>query len=442
MTVAPAEFRRIALRVSGAQHDLAVPKGDALAQALTAVGVQLGAGDRVFSPEGAQIDTALPAAELREGGLYSVVSAASTSVERDAAFEARRVRTAPWALATFAAVTALVAVLVDAPGWRLTAGLICVAAALVTALVWGRRERASWPLLASMVLAAAAGALLVPARVEHLESTRAASAWLAIAVLAGFLMVSARSARLRAAAAALVAVAAAVAAIVWAGRFAGWGLPECAMVLAAAAAVGVRAAPSLLVGVDEGYHIDYGRFMVLRWTVRGRVPEYRAEVAGPEVRERIGLAEARLEITVLVLSLLAALGLPAAALPLTGDGLAEQIAAAVFAVCVPAALMLSSRRTAARRLRLPPRVAVAVGLAGFVGVLALHADPALLLAVGGILFAVGLVAAAVVVPLTRGGRSLGWSRLADVADSLAVALCLPAALLAAGTLNMLRGALV
>ena len=55
------------------------------------------------------------------------------------------------------------------------------------------------------------------------------------------------------------------------------------------------------------------------------------------------------------------------------------------------------------------------------------------------LFAVGLTAVAVIIPISRGASSLVWSRFGDAFEWLAVALALPAALLYANALSLLRG---
>ena len=47
--------------------------------------------------------------------------------------------------------------------------------------------------------------------------------------------------------------------------------------------------------------------------------------------------------------------------------------------------------------------------------------------------------AAAIVPMGRGARSLVWSRVGDVFEWLAVVLALPAGLLAADTIGVLRG---
>ena len=54
--------------------------------------------------------------------------------------------------------------------------------------------------------------------------------------------------------------------------------------------------------------------------------------------------------------------------------------------------------------------------------------------------AVGLLVVAVSLPIGRGWRSVGFSRLADIVEKLATVLALPAALVAAGAIQVFRAA--
>lgn len=445
MTTAQPQLRRIALRAAGVQHDLVLPQGDALAHALAAAGVRLGPADRVLDPGGMTIDVATPAAKLREGGLYSVTSPAVLAGRRARAVSATAVPSLAWALAALGATSTALALLLPESPLRWAAAALLAVSAVLVATAWGARtdERTSvagfgLPLL----LAAAAGALGVPGPITAAIPGRIAMACTGAAILGALLMVSAREPRIRAAAGPVVAISGVLAGLALLSPMLRWDAAQLAIVVGGAAVVGVRAAPSLLVGVDEGYHIDYGRFMVLRWTVRGRVPEFREHVEERAVRGTVSRAEARLEVTLQLFSLLAALGIALLALPVTGDDLIAAIAAMVAIVCMPVGLLLTSRRTSAQALRRPPRIAAVIGLTGFAVVFAVRGDAFATLIVGGVLLVAALVAAGMVLPVARGHRSLAWSRTGDLVDSIAVAFALPASLLAAGTLVLLRGVLV
>lgn len=445
MNSAATQLRRIALRAAGKQHDLVVPRGDALAHVLATAGVHLGPHDQVLGPDGTVIDPATTAAVLREGGLYSVTHSAHVADRaRSRADQAGSVRTLPWVLVACALAAALVAVAAgDAASRWVAAGVIALAAVLTT-LAWAQQAAKNnnfLTLATPLALGVLAGVLSVPAGVDDAASFAIAMGAAGAATLAALLAVATKHSRIRAGASAVVVIAMLVAALALASPSLRWSPAQLAVVLAAASVLALRALPSLLVNVDEGYFIDYGKFMVLRWTVRGRVPEYIPLVEADRVRQLVSNAEARLRVSTLLLSLLVAIGLPAAAILLAGGDLLVQISAIAFLVLAPLGMVLTSRRTVSSELRNPPRIAVLVGLllcavgigSGLIGLTAS-------VAAGALLFA-ACVAAVLSVSAARGSRSLGWSRTADIVDSMAVALVLPAGFLAAGTFDLLRGAL-
>jgi hypothetical protein len=67
------------------------------------------------------------------------------------------------------------------------------------------------------------------------------------------------------------------------------------------------------------------------------------------------------------------------------------------------------------------------------------AGPLFLTVLAGAALLLGVAIAAAIVPMGRGARSLVWSRVGDVFEWLAVVLALPAGLLAADTIGVLRG---
>lgn len=434
-------LRRIALDAAGNRHDLVVPRNEALAGALAAVGVHLASDDRVLGPDGSIVDTATVAGDLREGGLYCVAGPPSaTSDVRDAAADPLRVSAVPWALAGFGAAASLLST--ELPGVRwITVIVLVLVAVTVTVSVGIRPGFRAAGVVAPLALAGvAAGLAVLPIAVDTPVLIIAVGG-AAVTVLAALLGFVASSPKLRAAAMPLVVISAVFTAAALVAPSLGWSAPQLLIVTAAGATVGVRAAPSLLVGVDPGYHIDYGRFMVLRWTVRGRVPEFIDRVDRERVNGLVSAAEAKLESTVLLLSVLAAMGIPVAVVPLTSGDPVQIVSGSLFVLWVMLGLLLTSRRTAARRLRTPPRVAVLAGVL----LLAVLSAPQLAAGIGivvaGAALLVALGAAAAILPLARGERSLGWSRTGDIVDSIAVALVLPAGVLAAGTLNLLQGVL-
>lgn len=434
-------LRRIALDAAGDRHDLVVPQNEALAGALAAVGVHLGAEDRVLGPDGSVVDTATAVRDLREGGLYAVAGApAEGSARAVSAERSSGVSPLPWALTGFGVAAAAMAGAVPQLRWATVVVLALAAVAAVLSSALGRREQGA-AVAAALGLGGAAAAVAVWPSVVDTPGLAIAVGAAGVSVLAAMLGFAARSSRVRAAATPVIVVSALFAGLAMISPSLGWSPAQLLIVAAAAAAVGLRAAPSLLVGVDPGYHIDYGRFMVLRWTVRGRVPEFIERVDEQRVRAIVEAAEARLASTVAVLSVLAAAGIPAAVVPLSSGDLVQVISGALFATWMVLALLLTSRRTAAPRLRTPPRAAVAVGLLGLIVGLAPSVSGGAGTLVAGVVLAAGAIAAVVILPLARGERSLGWSRTGDIVDSIAVALVLPCGILAAGTLNLLQGVL-
>lgn len=437
------QLRRIALDAGGRRHDLAVPTGDALAAVLAAVGVHLGDGQRVLGPDGAVVDTGTPMTELREGGLYAVAGGAAAAPRGGAAGAGGAVAVLPWALGGLGLVSGILALGADAWRWPAVAVLGLAAAAALLAAGRARPGRALVVAAFGLgglaaALATTAGAGLGPGVDPGLAVAVAA---VAVTVTAGALMVVAEDDALRAAATPIVVISALFAALALLSPVLRWTPLQLLIAASAAAVIGIRAAPSLLVGVDPGYHLDYGRFMVLRWTVRGRVPEFIERVDEDRVRSIVAASEARLRSAIVLLSVIAAAGLPAAAQPLgSGDPVAA-IAAAVYVATAALALMLTSRRTSSPALRLPPRLAVLTGLLGLAALLAPRTPELAATVAAAALLLAALVAAGMIAPLARGDRSLGWSRTGDIVDSIAIAVVLPAGLLAAGTLHLLRGVL-
>lgn len=446
VTTETPQLRRIALLARGEQFDLVVPKNDALAHAIAAVGVHLGPGDRVVGPEGTALDPATAAEALREGGLYSVTSLAQ-GVARSRASTASDLdarRSLPWVVSACGITAALIALASAQAGSRLIAAVVLALAAVITLLAWALRSTEDTKLsgcAAPLLLAVAAGMLCLPISIENYASYVLATGAAGAALLASLMMVVARAQRVRAAATPIVVISVVVAVLGVLSPIIAWSPAQVALAVSGAAVLTLRALPSVLVKVDEGYHIDYGRFMVLRWTVRGRVPQHVSKVQTDQISKLVHNTEARLQTATVLLSVLAGLGFPAAALPISAENAVERVAALVFVVLLVLGMLMTSRRTVAPELRTPPRVATVIGLIVLAIILALGAQGQWIWLVAAVLAAVGAVIAVLSVSLARGNRSLGWSRMGDALDSLAIALVLPAGLLAAGTLELLRGVL-
>lgn len=451
MTSVTAPLRRIAVHTGGMQVDLVIPANDALGHALAVAGVSLQPGDRVHGPGGLPVDPATAASDLREGGLYAVTRGSAASAKDPLASRSPSGSAAiSWSVLAASGTAAVIAFSVDASLWRWITAAIVGLVGLLVALSCGARSTAKSPaseLLPSLVLGAIAGVLCAPRGTPGLN----AALWDEMFAFAlGFggaaLAAVVIAATSRAAAARAGATAAAVV-LVSAGVFAAvcpiieWGPREFFIVTAAAAVLAIRALPSLLVNADDGYYIDYSTHMSLRWTVRGRVPKYIERIDAARVRDLVVTAEFRLRVATLVLSMLTAPGIALSVLAIIEDSLVGRIGASVFVCASVAGLLLISRRTVELALRRPPRVAALVGVLGAVLMLVVAVSvPALAsLVVAGVLCLVAAIVAAGSVPMARSTRSLGWSRTGDIVEAIAVVVVLPAGLLAAGAIDVLRG---
>ncbi|WP_159806866.1 ROK family protein [Cellulomonas citrea] len=227
-------------------------------------------------------------------------------------------------------------------------------------------------------------------------------------------------------------------ALVWAVvLFVGWGPQVAAAVTVGAVPLALRALPSTLLDVPDGYFIDYEASMGTRWSIRGRVPADPGPVDGAGIGGQVQAATAARTSGTLVLSVLGAVSLPFAvpAEPAGGLVLGGRIA---LLICYATAMTLLARSVGVRGLHWAPRgsAAVAVVVGARLALDALPATGAALAACAALL--AGLVVAGLVVLVGRGARSLVLSRTADIAETLTIALSLPAGLLAGDLIDHLR----
>lgn len=441
------------MHAAGSRVDLVVPASDPLDHALAVAGVRLGPGDRVFGPGGVSVEPSTAAAQLLEGGLYSVAGVRSAeSLRGRGKANGAGLRLLPWALIALALAAAAVVLGSESAVLRWSAAAVIGLAALVSALVTAARATEAadaLELFPGMVLGAIAGVLGAPHGTAGTNGAiwdamfACALGFAGVALVAVLLSALGRVRVVRAAAATAALIASVAALLAAACPLIEWGLREFFIVAAAASVLMIRALPALLVNVDEGYSIDYGRFMALRWTVRGRVPKYVERVDGGEVRDMVAVTEARLRTATVMFAVLAVPGIALAVLPLTTGNLVERIGAGVFICLAIAGLMLVSRRTVAPMLKRPQRIAALAGAvaAAVMFAIAPAAPTEWLLPAAGVVLFAGVAVGAGSIALQRGARSLGWSRVGDIVEAIAVAMVLPAGLLAAGAIDVLRGVL-
>jgi hypothetical protein len=319
-------------------------------------------------------------------------------------------------------------------------GIAAIAAAVVWALRFDHAGAAPPIVMAApLALVAAATAAMVPDGLESVGQLRIAMGLLGAAVLALILAVSTSDASQRAGWATVSLLLLALAAVWGAALLLRMPVASAAAVTLGLVPIALRALPSTLVNVPDGMFIDYRHFMSNRWSVRGAIPDSPAVIAKADAERVVHASTARLLAGTLVLT-----GATIGAAPLAASGLTSgqplaAVGSAVLFVCVALALLLTPRHTTGRALRWLPRVAaITVVLAG-VAVIAGALGPAGGLLAGASVFAAAVVTALVTLPLSRGASSLVWSRVGDLVEWLAVALALPAALLAANSIELLRG---
>ncbi|MFZ4841596.1 hypothetical protein [Mycetocola saprophilus] len=447
-TKAAPALRRIAVRDADRRHDLVIPLGQTLAHALSVFGSDPVSGGRVFGPGGEEVAVRTPVADLREGGLYTIAR------ERPVSARERRLAAVPdgftrvgpwWVLLGCSILVGIISTGLDR--FRLTGALLLGIGAILGVFIaqlrpeHGERGGLGISFYTPVALAVIAALIGVPQTFAGSAQLAIAAAAAAAALICALTMVINTDTPRRAAASALVVVFAGLAVLWGLSILAGYGVSQAALVTLGFIPLLLRALPSALFTVDEGYQIDFGRFMTARWTVRGKVPEYRPTVEVPEVEGVVAEALARLRALTLVFSIIAALCFPAIAEPLLSDAAIQRWAALALLAFLPLSLLLGGRRVSGAAQRTPPRIAVMVGIilvsvpvmARLTGMIELGVAVGLLVG--------ALLAAAVIVPFSRNVRSLGWSRTGDIVESFALAFSPVAALLAAGTLTLLQGAL-
>ena len=450
MTVEIVERRRIVLQSEDRRFDLSLPFDETLDDALVLSGLSTADRFVTIGPGGFEIPGETECEDLIDGGLYALIDRTALAPQaRRAGATAGPSRADHGARWWMLAVSGLLLVAIFAQGagdplLRLLIGLLLVLGAISGAVAWARRDSAAGVrgilgVLAPILLSFAAGALLIPAGLEASAHLSAATGFLAAGITTAVIAVSARARPMRAAAGTATVLLVALASIWGLALLLRWGQAEAAAISLGLVPLGLRALPSSLVNLPEGYFIDYKHFMTSRWTVRGAIPESVGLLRPERITAVVDDSSARLIAGTAVLSLVAVLMTPLAFLREWPDDPIVVSGGIALLICVGLALLLTPRHTTSRILRWLPRAAAAAVfvVAGIQASVALGAGFQVLGAA--VLFAVGLTAVAVIIPISRGASSLIWSRFGDAFEWLAVALALPAALLYANALSLVRG---
>jgi len=448
MTRALPLRRHVSISVDSTTIDVAGGPDHTIAGAISALGIPFDTERfAVIGSDGAVIASSTPLAEIPDGARVSVVDR-SHVVGRSAGSGSERVDHAAlwWMLAATGAVLALAQIALLATSAERSrpaivaavVGLGALAAAFAVARVATRN--APIALTGAALLAFAAGAAMAP------DSTRALAlgvifGLVATAVVMTALVAVARNVTIRTTAA-TVATIAVVFATLWAlALYADWPMTTASAISVGLVAPGLKVLPATMLNVPEGYSISYRHFMSQRWSVRGDVPADPGPIALDVVTPMLAQSRARLVAGTASLSAAAVLFTPGMLPAIAADSAIVSWSALVALGSTVTVLALLPRTAPIAALRWLPRSAATIMLIE-IGLFAAH-DAGLPLRTAGIAGAlvVALLAGALIVPLGRGTRSLFWSRLTDVAERIAAVIALPAALLAADMLELVRTAM-
>jgi hypothetical protein len=445
---------RVGLQVGGRSYDVAIPAGVALYEVLREVGVDLGdPALAVVDSAGHQVDRySTTGDQLVDGSVLHVVSsaqvgrAASRAVRTDDPAATRPPTSAWWlAGAGVAAVVLVVTAGLDAgtgaasSTWRDRA-VLAVALGVVALALAGLRARAlgsSWPTVVAALAGAAAGAIAVDPAMAASGRLMVVAALVSAMVPVGVRWAVGRRNRDEIAdfAGVLLVVLAVSAAVTSAAVL--LDLPPALPVAALFGGIplALRALPAMCVDVPDEQLVDVSLVARTASAVRAPETESLGAVNDLAVLRTVRSAERRRDSGTTVLSM-AAPALAPFVLASVEPGLTRW-AAVGACVLVVIAVTLAPRTTRGELLHWVPRVCalvVLVEVALFGGV----ADEDAALPVTLALVVLGLGVAALSLPIGKAWRSVGFSRLADVLESLATVLALPVALLGAGAIEVFR----
>ena len=324
---------------------------------------------------------------------------------------------------------------------RYAAVVVLAALAIVSVFTTSRVPGvfSSTALVVPASVAFAAGFLAIPTTLEAWQHLAVFTGLVAAAIAIGGVHVR-NAATVITGATGLLVITFTVLATLWGATLVLGLHPSVAAALVAGAApVALRVLPSLCLDIPEGQLLEYGEFMQNRWTVRGPIPPESRPVTARDLAGTMTRARVQLGVGTVVFSALPAVMIPVLLTAPPTDAISG-IAKIVLVVVIVVSFALSPRAANGPISRWSPRIAAAVVAIEFtLSVSASAPAIALLLATGGFIV-VALGVAAATVPLTRGVRSLGVSRFADVFENLSTALAFPAAFVAANLIDILRGA--
>jgi hypothetical protein len=445
------ERRRVVVLAPDRRIDVLLRLDDNLRQALTELGYPLDSGRSVvLDHQGRTVALGTPVTDLSDGALLAIVDPEARNLIDERSRPAAR-SDAPVVGADLALPLAAIGILVivafigmtETPNsvrW-LASGVVGVVAVAV-GLVWASRavqDRTvdAITVFAPALLAFGAGYVIVPPTLERATTVAVVTGLLAVAVVIAVMVATVRVPRLRGALGSVLVIVTVLAVIWLLGLLAGVGPEAPAAVALGLVPIALRALPSTLLDVRPGYYIEYRQFLTSRWSVRGSIPESPGAVEVADLIDVIEVSSSRLVVGTVALSLVAAISAPVAVGVFAGASPLVLGGAIGLWCAVVLAMALLPRHAGTPVTRWAPRLAAAIVAAAAVPVLVSSlGDSDVLAAAGAVIIA--LAVAAALVPIARGVRSLGVSRIADILEFLATVLALPAGLLAANAIEVVR----
>lgn len=445
------ERRRVVVLAPDRRVDVLLSLDDNLRQALIDLGYPLDGGRSVvLDHHGRTVSLGTPVTELTDGAMLAIVDPDARHAGDERAVPAvpadAPVVGADLAL-PLAAIGMLVIVVIlgsteMSSATRWTAAAVVSIVSIAVGLVWSARaiqDRTidAITLFAPVLLAFAAGFVAVPPSLESGTLVAVVTGLLAVAVVIAVMLATVGVPKLRGALGALLVIVLALDAIWLLGLLVGVGAHAAAAVSLGLVPIALRALPSTLLDVRPGYQTEYSHFLTSRWSVRGSIPESPGAVEVADLIEVIEVSSSRLLVGTVALSLVAAVSAPVAvgvfadASPLVLGGAIGLWSAVVLS------LAILPRHSGTQVTRWAPRLAAAVVAAAVTPVVTAALGDSGVLAAAGVVI-VALAVAAALVPIARGVRSLGVSRIADILEFLTTVLAFPAALLAADAFEVVR----
>lgn len=445
--------RRVAIVDGERRFDLVIPVHASVADALDAAGVSPRTGHEVvMESAGKEISPDRRIGELPDGVIlvYVDLADASGSAGRRRRLSARhedRPAAAWWVLGGVGVVLSGVTLFATAgldAGVRTAVGAIAIAAAAIAAVVFaartpGRRRSHLGAVIGILLLAFAGGASLMP-DVPAAESVLSVFAgMLCAAAFAGAIAVVGRSDTLRAESRTASTLLLVLAGIWGTALLLHLDASSPAAVTLGLLPIAQRMLLSSAVDVSPGVFLDYERFQSTRWTVRQKLPDEVLSIGADDAQALVARSTARLTVGALVLVIA---GVTCAPVAIPTFDVADPLVLAgriALTVTVVLALVLGARKTSVPAVRWVSRLGAAAVLTAALVAFILAVGGGALALLAAACLVIGTASAFLVIPAGRGVRSLGWSRLADAFEALAISLSLPAALLAAGVVDVVRG---